>query len=183
MWCTPIPCPLAYWLLWEAIINTTTIATGQCCSQCIIVFTVLESYVFLTKESCPILCCRQCFALCFMNSAYSFFACLVVSSVTGFMAYNQNLAIEDVATAGELIPHFSPLSFFWHFHYQLLVIPLWNCWSKLLKQQCPQDGILWPDTVKRLLFQSSNLCISSIIKECSKYTYSHFFSFNLIFLI
>lgn len=49
------------------------------------------------------LCCRDCFALCLLNSGTSIFAGFTVFSVLGFMAHELELPVEEVATAGELI--------------------------------------------------------------------------------
>lgn len=46
---------------------------------------------------------RDCIMLCCLNSGTSFIAGFAIFSVLGFMAYEQNVPIEDVAESGEKI--------------------------------------------------------------------------------
>lgn len=45
--------------------------------------------------------CRDCMSLCFLNSATSFVAGFAIFSILGFMAYEQNVPISEVAESGE----------------------------------------------------------------------------------
>ncbi|XP_028665199.1 sodium- and chloride-dependent GABA transporter 2-like [Erpetoichthys calabaricus] len=45
-------------------------------------------------------CYRDCLALCFLNSGTSFLAGFAIFSILGFMAYEQNVPISDVAESG-----------------------------------------------------------------------------------
>ena len=44
---------------------------------------------------------RDCLYLCFLNSATSFIAGFAIFSILGFMAYEQNVDISEVAASGE----------------------------------------------------------------------------------
>lgn len=108
----PTLCVREYSPLWEATTNTTTTATGQCpytqtCrSQCIITFTVFHSRALWQCWILFLVCCRDCLALCCLNSATSIFAGFAVFSVLGFMAHELNMSLPEVAVSGELMPYF-----------------------------------------------------------------------------
>lgn len=55
---------------------------------------------FLLSSVFPL---RDCIMLCCLNSGTSFIAGFAIFSVLGFMAYEQNVPIEDVAESGEKI--------------------------------------------------------------------------------
>ena len=46
-------------------------------------------------------CCRDCLSLCFLNSGTSFMAGFAIFSILGFMSYEQNVPISEVAESGE----------------------------------------------------------------------------------
>lgn len=46
-------------------------------------------------------CCRDCLSLCFLNSGTSFVAGFAIFSILGFMSYEQNVPISEVAESGE----------------------------------------------------------------------------------
>lgn len=45
--------------------------------------------------------CRDCLSLCLLNSGTSFVAGFAIFSILGFMAYEQNVPISEVAESGE----------------------------------------------------------------------------------
>ncbi|KAJ8411231.1 hypothetical protein AAFF_G00172370 [Aldrovandia affinis] len=62
---------------------------------CLGVLTALGSYNKYNND-----CYKDCLALCILNSATSIFAGFVVFSVLGFMAYELDRSVEDVAASG-----------------------------------------------------------------------------------
>ena len=59
---------------------------------------------------CEILavCCRDCLALCFLNSGTSFVAGFAIFSILGFMSFEQNVPISEVAESGEALYQLYP---------------------------------------------------------------------------
>lgn len=50
---------------------------------------------------------RDCLALCFLNSGTSFIAGFAIFSILGFMSYEQNLPISEVAESGKILSYVS----------------------------------------------------------------------------
>ncbi|CAK6961354.1 sodium- and chloride-dependent betaine transporter-like [Scomber scombrus] len=77
-------------------------------------------------------CYRDCFALCCLNFATSIFAGLIVFSVLGFMAYEQNVEIYDIAMSGPGLAFITfpkivsmlPGSMFWSVLFFLMMLLL-----------------------------------------------------------
>lgn len=67
-----------------------------CNKQCVFYF-----YVFFLHLSRTWVCCRDCLSLCLLNSGTSFVAGFAIFSILGFMSYEQNVPISEVAESGE----------------------------------------------------------------------------------
>lgn len=77
-------------------------------SRCIVAhhpqfIVIISSTLFLFFSILFWLCCRDCLALCCLNSATSIFAGIAVFSVLGYMSHTLDLPMEEVASAGGLV--------------------------------------------------------------------------------
>lgn len=109
---SPSPSVRECWPLWEATTNTTTTATGRH-PHTQTLLSPSPRLHFNIRMLFVLFCCRDCLALCCLNSATSIFAGFAVFSVLGFMAHELNLSMHEVASAGELIPFSTSASFIW----------------------------------------------------------------------
>lgn len=58
-------------------------------------------FFFFLNPALTWVCCRDCLSLCLLNSGTSFVAGFAIFSILGFMAYEQNVPISEVAESGE----------------------------------------------------------------------------------
>lgn len=62
---------------------------------------LLLQYICSISMKKSAVCCRDCLALCCLNSGTSFVAGFAIFSILGFMSYEQNVPISEVAESGE----------------------------------------------------------------------------------
>lgn len=96
-------------------------------------------------------CCRDCMALCCLNSATSIFAGFAVFSVLGFMAQDLGISMDEVAASGELTLHF------------IAVCPTTHNISQLWCRQCWQQPTM--STRWHLIFRYSWV---SLLNHCGQ---------------
>lgn len=73
--------------------------------------------------------CRDCVALCCLNSATSIFAGFAVFSVLGFMAQDLGISMDEVAASGEITTHFITVCILYFNAATHVALQLW-CWQQ-----------------------------------------------------
>ena len=63
---------------------------------------LVTEYKLTGYKMCVLFVCRDCVYLCLLNSGTSFVAGFAIFSALGFMAYEQNMHISEVAESGEI---------------------------------------------------------------------------------
>lgn len=95
----------------------------------------------------PLFSNRDCLALCFLNSGTSFIAGFAIFAILGFMSYEQNLPISDVAESGMqqlLAKSFSLVYSFVMYDILTRAVSMFRSWFGLhsLSPCCVHDAVL-----------------------------------------